>query len=245
MFPLVHYFVNSKIYGKVTNFTALGAIWPDLAAGSGWDRDKAHYMGYDFYNWCLEHEPDALDLARGVISHGNCPPGVDYYADEYWPGCVKGWCFAKGTPYMHRVGAATRLPQRLWWWKSHNFVEMSYELITDDEHPHLKELILEALADDGGKREAARILSKYCGAPAENIHAIFCKAPQIFALRDISPKELAFKQAVAFAVRHDVHDADTAAMAQLLQQISEELREGYHPYMERVIELTGAALSRY
>lgn len=245
MFPLVHYFVNRKIYNNVPPLMAWGALWPDLAAGSGYDRDLAHSMGGKFFRWCEEHEPQALDLARGVISHGYAPNCVDYFADEDWPGCEKGWCFAKGTPYMQRVGAATHLPKKLHWWKSHNFVEMSYELITAQDQPGVNEQLLAALDDEAVKREAARILSAYSNCPADAIYAMFCKVPQIFAIRDISAAKLAYKQSVAFAVRHDIHDADTAAMTALLEQMRDELAEGYYPFMDRVIELTGNALRKF
>jgi len=245
MFPLVHYFVNRNIYGSVPKLMVFGAVWPDLAAGSGYNRDAAHQMGRDFYSWCLEQEPGYLDLARGVISHGNNPHCVDYFADEDWPGCEKGWCFAKGVPYMDRVGASTRLPRRLHWWKAHNFVEMSYELITAADQPGIGKDLLAALDDEAAKREASRVLAAYTGRPADAIHAMFCKIPQIFAVRDISPEKLAFKQATAFAVRHNIHDADTAAMAALLRLMSRELADGYYPYMERVVELIGDALRKY
>ena len=245
MFPLVHYFVNRNIYGKVPKMMALGAIWPDLAAGSGFSRDIAHQMGHDFYQWCLENAPEHLDLARGVISHGNNPPCVDYYADEDWPGCEKGWCFAQGAPYMDRVGAATHLPRKLHWWKAHNFVEMSYELIAAGDLPGLSDELLTSLEDEPGKREAARVLAAYTGKSAADIHAMFCKIPQIFAIQDISPEKLAFKQYTAFSIRHDIHDADMPAMAALLEQMSHELSPGYYPFMARVLSLTANALAKY
>ncbi len=52
MFPLVHYFVNRQIYGSVPTLMALGGIFPDLAAGAGMNRDKAHEMGANFHTWC-------------------------------------------------------------------------------------------------------------------------------------------------------------------------------------------------
>lgn len=245
MFPLVHYFVNRHIYGNVSKMMALGGVWPDLAAGAGYDRNLAHYMGHDFFHWCLEHAPDHLDLARGVISHGNNPQCVDYFADEDWPGCEKGWCFAKGAPYMPQVGAATHLPGHLLWWKAHNFVEMSYELIAAADCPGLEEELLARVEDEAAKRDTAQVLAAYTRKPADDIYAMFSKIPQIFAVRDISPEKLAFRQYTAFSIRHNIHDADIPAMAALLEQMRHELASGYYPFMERVLRLTGSALAKY
>ena len=62
---------------------------------------------------------------------------------------------------MDMVAAATHLPADLIWWKSHNFVEMSYELITDGDYPQIKNELLTALYDTEAKKTAAQILSSY------------------------------------------------------------------------------------
>ena len=93
MFPLVHYFVNRQIYGSVPTLMALGGIFPDLAAGAGMNRDKAHEMGANFHTWCKNNAPEGIPLSIGIASHGINPHGVDYFSDEFWPGYKKGWCF--------------------------------------------------------------------------------------------------------------------------------------------------------
>lgn len=251
MFPLVHYFVNHCIYqqapfhGPVPTATALGGMWPDLAAAAGCDRNQAHEMGDHFYRWCEQHAPHGKDLARGIISHCSEPKCVDYYADEFCPGYHKGWCFKLGEPYMPEVAAATGLPEKSIWWKSHNFVEMSYELMTDAAHPALKQVLLTVLADQAAIADAAEILSAYSGRPKSAIIAAYESAPTTFALTQITPEELSQKQHLSF-IRRFAHDsADLAKMAALLRKMQTELAATYQPMMELLVTKTAEVLSAY
>jgi len=245
MFPIVHYYANLVIYGAVPPLTALGGLFPDLASGVGLGRDDAHQMGAPFHRWCTEEAPQLLPLARGILSHGILPFGVDYYADEYWPGCVKGWCFEQGQPWMERIGAVTHLPPNLLWWKSHNFVEMSYELLTIERCPSIGASLIAALNDQALTETAAAALSRYTGKDQEGICNAFCRAPRLFALEEVSARSLSERQNEAFCRRHHVYDADIAGMSALLTQMQETLRPGYGPFMEEMIGLVGKMLADY
>jgi hypothetical protein len=242
MFPIVHYYVNMTVYGLAPPLMALGGLFPNLASGTGLQRDEAHQMGAALCRWCAREAPDMLPLARGVISHGILPYGVDYYADERWPGCEKGWCFAQGKPWIERIAAVTRLPERLGWWKSHNFVEMSYELLTIERCPYIGDNIMAAVNDETLLEYAAEQLNRYTGKEKELISGMFRKAPQIFALQEISPRALAERQDAAFRRRHNVFDADVEGMAALLEEMKEALRPGYGPYMAEMSALVGEML---
>jgi hypothetical protein len=221
---------------------ALGGLFPDLASGTGLTRNEAHQMGAAFYSWCASEAPDMLPLARGIISHGTIPYGVDHHADEHWPGCEKGWCFEQGKPWIERVTAVTRLPERLGWWKSHNFVEMSYELLTIERCPFIGGHIMAALNDEALVDCAATELSRYTGKDMELIGDIFRQAPHLFALEEVSPLVLARRQDSAFRRRHNVYDADIEGMATLLAEMKEALRPGYGPFMAEMTSLVGKML---
>ena len=252
MFPLVHYFVNSEIAAKtgktVPRLTALGGLWPDLAANAGCSRDEAHMMGAAFHAWCLAQAPEGRDLARGIISHGSAPPCVDYYADEAWPDTPdypKGWCFLQGEAYRDAVAAATRLPERMIWWKAHNFVEMSYELLTDAAHPDLKLELLAAIHDEEAVNTAARLLAAYTGKPAGVIAGCFRHAPDTFAIATVSADELAQKQCLSFVMRHRHCDGDAAAMAALLLRMRDELAADYPAFLAVAVARTAEILAKY
>ena len=242
MFPIVHYYANYITYGQVPPLMVLGGLFPDLASGTGMTRDEAHKMGAAFWGWCAAEALDMLPLARGVISHGIMPFGVDYYADEYWPGCEKGWCFEQGKPWIERIASVTRLPKRFWWWKSHNFVEMSYELLTAEICPFIGDDIMAAVNDGALLGRAAKEIKRYTGKDAELIAAMFRKAPQIFALEEVSPLALAVRQEASFRRRHNVYNADICGMASLLEEMKEALRPGYSPYMSKMTGLVSAML---
>jgi len=237
MFPIVHYHVNAITYGQTPPLMALGGLFPDLASGAGFTRDEAHQMGAAFFSWCVTEAPAMLPLALGIISHGTMPFGVDYYADEFWPGCEKGWCFEQGKPWVERIAAVSRLPERLGWWKSHNFVEMSYELLTIEEYPDIGAHILAALNNDALLEQAVTALSCYTGKDGKLISGMFRLAPQIFCLEEVSSRALAERQDAAFRYRHNVYDADIEGMSALLTEMKEALRPGYGPFMREMTRL--------
>ncbi|MCL1974549.1 MAG: hypothetical protein FWG61_00130 [Firmicutes bacterium] len=245
MFPIVHYYVNLKTYGQVPPLMALGSLFPDLASGIGMKRDEAHQMGADFFRWCEQEAAQMLPLAQGIISHGVFPYGVDYYADEFWPGCEKGWCFEQGKPWLKRIAAATCLPNDLCWWKSHNFVEMSCELLTIEQYPFIGQNILAALYSDDILHSAAMELSRYTAKDVELIKKVFRKAPSIFSLEKVSPLALARSQDTAFRRRHNVYNADITGMASLLKDMAKALCPAYGPYIVKMTKLVSDMLKQY
>lgn len=247
MFPLVHYFVNRKIYESNSNLMILGGMWPDLASGAHFNRNKAHVMGEDFYTWCQTHAPEGLPLARGILGHGIQPQCVDYYADEQWENGPKGWCFQIGKNYEQAVGAATGLGPDYAWWKSHNFVELCCEMLTAQQCPTLGLEIIAATKDDSAKKLAAEILSAYCGCAPEDVIHIFTIAPEIFVLDDPRPINLAEKQkkSISFKFRDAKPNCDLLAMTSLLEQMRDEITDAYSPFMEQLVERCQLVMNRY
>ncbi len=255
MFPLIHHFVNKKIYSAPSPLMIIGGMWPDLASGAiPHDRSQGnrlrnlvHRNGEAFYHWCQKHTPDSLDLARGIVSHGLCPKGVDYYADEVWPGCAKGWCFAIGGRYVHLVAEATKMPPGYRWWKAHNFVEMSYDLLAQEENPTLSDELLAAVQDEAALTQAATVLSSYYQLEKEDLTALFHRIPQIYAIDHPTPLMLAQRQKKSFAFKPGItqSEASISAMAELLERMKAELQDNYHAFMARLLELLTPDLSRY
>ncbi len=247
MFPLVHYFVNKKIYQSTEKLLILGGLWPDLAGRTGFDRNRAHAMGDDFYRWCQAQAPEALPLARGVLGHGIEPHCVDHYADELWGEGPKGWCFQMGRPYEQAVGRTTGLGPEYAWWKSHNFVEICGELYIDRRFPGLGAEILAATQDETTLDRAAAVLSAYCGCPPERVRETFALGGQIFTLTDLSYRNLAEKQAVSIALRlrDPDHVCDVPSMADLLAQMDRELDGAYEDFLPAVVALCRPVMERY
>ena len=246
MFPLVHYYINKNVYESSSKLMILGGLWPDLASGAGLNRNEAHAMGDNFYNWCQENAEEALPLARGIIGHGIQPFCVDYYADENWHNGSKGWCFQMGKPYEAAVSAATGLGSDYAWWKSHNFVEICCEIITNQRYTGLGEDILDAILDQKATKTASRVLSAYSGCDPEAVVNTFQRGAKIFALTDLSTSNLAEKQktSIIHRVKSDP-GCNIPAMAALLEQMQEDIEKEYEPFMGELLSLCATVMSQY
>lgn len=260
MFPLVHYYVNLRVFGTVSHLTALGGLWPDLAVGVGGDRDEAHTRGAAFFDWCRDQMPEALDAARGMIAHGIDPPCVDYYADEYWPDHVRGYMFREALPYLPQVAACTGLdgatdipllppgsepPRSNVWWKAHNIIEMAYEIITDRLHPDLGRQLVEAVTDTTAVAVFARAMQQWQGLDADRVAAIFASVPGSYALTDAGAQAQAEMQAASMHHRFSTFNVDIPALAELLEQISREQAEKYPAFIDHLIRCTAEQIRRY
>ena len=226
MYPLVHFYLNKQLRAP-TPFLALGGIFPDMGRTVGLERQKSHYMGRDFWSWCTSHAPHALDLARAIFYHGSTPGGADYYADEYWPGGEKGWCFQKGALFMPQVAQATRLSPEYIWWKSHNFVEMALELITIKRQPLLSRELLALVLDGPAQAEAARLLSLYTGLDESLLRNAFGRIKESFTIERVTPLILAQNQAQALANHFDIRDASVPRMEALLEEMARSIEPEY------------------
>lgn len=245
MFPIVHHRINKAIFAHPSPLLILGALFPDMASTSGYNRNEAHIMGKAFASWCKLNAPWAMDLAKGIISHGCNPFGVDYYSDEFWPGGEKGWCFQQGVPWMPEVARATNLPENLIWWKAHNFVEMSLELLMIKENPNFNSDILTAIDDQAAVKEISQVLTAYAGLDQDKIAGAYHMVPEVFALAEVTPQNLAAKQGRAFRLRHQVYDYDLELMAELLRSMSISLGEVADPFLKQVEKLVGEILAKY
>ena len=260
MYPLVHYYVNKQVFGEVSHLTALGALWPDLAVGAGGDRDEAHTRGVDFFNWCSANMPDALDAARGMIGHGIDPPCVDYYADEYWPDHIRGYMFREALPYLAQVAACTGLdgdtaisllppggepPRSNVWWKAHNLIEMSYEMITASIDPQIGTQLLESVADAKAVAILSQAIHRWLGLDAGAITDIYSAVPVSYALVDAGALAQAKVQAASMHHRFSNYNVDIPALAALLEKISCDQAEKYPIFMDLLVERTREQLKPY
>ena len=245
MFPLVHHYINTCLNPVLHPYTVYGGLFPDLASGTGYDRNTAHEIGQSFYAWCKNNAPEGLPLARGIICHGNKPAGVDYYADEYWPGKDRGWCFQQGAYWLPKVKNATGLPDEMLWWKSHNFIEIALEYLLIQKYSAINRGLINALEDKNAAKDVSKILSRFTGIEAKSFTAVYQKAAGIFALDPVTPLHLAEKQADAFRLRHNILTADVNAMAELIIAISLDLKDCYEDYLALVEKKVGQALANY
>jgi len=134
MYPQTHVYFAEKVFGRLTEPLALGSVFPDIIQGIVPNRQKSHGCGAEILTYMREQDnnKDLLDFARGIITHGIKPAGLDYYGDEKFLSYERGYCFEKGRVLIDETIKACRLPPAMGWWKTHNIIEMGIELHLSD-----------------------------------------------------------------------------------------------------------------
>jgi len=135
MYPQTHVFFAEKVLGFLSDALALGSIFPDIAAGVCPTRHDSHGRGAELLDASREDQ-ELFDFARGVITHGIDPKGLDYYGDEKYLSFERGYCFEKGRSLVEETIRACHLPPEMGWWKAHNIVEMGIELNIGSSGPY-------------------------------------------------------------------------------------------------------------
>ncbi|MGI6361333.1 MAG: hypothetical protein ACOX05_03380 [Bacillota bacterium] len=245
MFPLVHHYSNKQVFGhaNVDNSLILGGLFPDLAINTGLSRNTAHTCGPAFYEWHQLHQCKHLNFIKGILTHNTLPEGLDYYSDEFWPGGEKGYCFQQGRSWMKEVEKATGLPQKLIWWKSHNFVEMAFELIAYQRDPFLGLQILEAIGDHQTIEEVSTMVSDFFRIDKKKMIEAYEMVPKIFALSEVTPQTLAEKQCRSFQTRHNCHNGNIEEMSHLLEEMTCYFDDKFDPFMQTTTHLIKNMLS--
>lgn len=128
MFPQTHVYFAEMVLGRRSDAITLGSIFPDMMVGAGVDHARAHSLGCELLDMFRDSE-ELTDFALGAVTHGISPRGLDYFGDEKYPGCERGYCFEKGRTLVDQTIEACNLPERMGLWKAHNIVEMGIEMM--------------------------------------------------------------------------------------------------------------------
>lgn len=245
MFPLAHnylmqrllampkYNLSEKLSKLEIDLLLLGAVAPDLVAGMGMDRNYGHTMGKKLYEFCKEKHPEALAFAFGVWAHGADPCGFDYYADEHWED-AKGWCFQKCVPYIPDVIKACNLPEEWGLWKAHNFVEMMAEMECDAAMPSLGARLVEAKKNTEAIEIVKNVLMDFDNPDPNLVAPVIDSVGVIFAVEDVNPLILGEKYAEQMVRRHDIYGSDPQYIAEIISEISHDLKAEYWKWYEMV-----------
>jgi len=243
MFPITHFYINQQFYNP-SPLLAIGGIFPDIAAACEMGRNEAHTMGKELFAFCKEKYPEAVDLGRGVFLHGATEGGADYYSDEAWEGGDKGWCFQKGAEFAEEVGKATALDEDYWLWKSHNFVELGLEIITDVRHPYMKTELTKLLGDKKAQELAATVLKDFANVNSKKLIRTLNDIDSIFELKDVNFISLAQNQHRGIIRRFNSDKSNISQMAVSLKHITDSMLENYEydSFMNKVIEKMSKSL---
>lgn len=171
MFPGFHAFAAQQIFRMPPQpLILLGAIYPDMVYGVedlSWD--DTHLHGAKLLRICRSIGPKAELIAKGALTHVVAPRGLDHYSDNSWRGGDRGYMFVLAQDY---VALATRLcgfPTNIALWKTHNIVEIAFELEALRQDQTWLSNLNALSKDDALLLQAAKILERVHSAPAGSI----------------------------------------------------------------------------
>ncbi|MCF8011191.1 MAG: hypothetical protein K9L17_09790 [Clostridiales bacterium] len=189
--------------GRISNAAALGSIFPDTIVSSEVTHKKAHSAGNILIqNNCVFPE-NMRDFTLGAVTHGNSPPGLDYYGDEHYPGCERGYCFEIGRDFIESTIRACNIPEHMGWWKSHNIVEMGVELYVSSRGPY-GEIIREACSNDELINYLAQVLPNELCPDTSFLKSRIKRFPYYIEVHNVTPKNLAHKYKIQTYSKHGI-----------------------------------------
>lgn len=230
MFPLTHVYICQKVLERLNHQLILGTTFPDTVIESPLEYRQTHTMGKEFMEFINLNTPKLKDFAKGVILHGVEPRGVDYYCDEKFPGCERGFCFEKAKPLVREVVSKCGVPEDFGWWKAHNVVEMGIELKISDEHPDLVGILKEAYNNLDLIHRIGSALGAFFKMPADEINQGIIKFSRFLGNKPLTSKDLAQKFELQMNKRHSI-SINIEACSQLIQRCRDDADKYFEEFL--------------
>lgn len=230
MFPLTHLYAAKTILGYENARTALGALFPDYGTYLGLGRNLCHEMGVDMYHYARERDVSHLDFTLGVLIHGTALPGIDYYADEEYHGVRPGFCFQKGQAIAGEVAAACKLPSHMALWKTHNIIELGFDIVTERRCSRIAKTLIAALPVEG-QPFCSDFLSDYLNLPNERLREMFTVVSGFYGLDGTDIDGMAEKFIASLERRHNIIGCNRDYLVELINKAAEIVDPLYDDFM--------------
>ncbi len=234
MFPLTHLYTAKLALGYETPQTALGSLFPDYGAYLGLGRNLCHEMGVDMFHFAAEQMPDHIDFALGAMTHGTALPGIDWYADEEYHGVRPGFCFQKAELIVDEVKACCNLPQNIAIWKTHNIIELAFDILTEQRQPDIGKTVLNALPENNDAF-CTKFLGAYLERSDEDIREMFTEVTTYFSFDGNNVDDMAEKFIVSLKRRHGIENCDKKDLIRLIHRATEIVEPLYDDFMEESV----------
>jgi hypothetical protein len=234
MFPLTHLYTAKLALGYENPQTALGSLFPDYGAYLGIGRNLCHEMGVDMYHFAAEHCPDHIDFALGAMTHGTALPGIDWYADEEYHAIRPGFCFQKAELICDEVKKCCNLPQNIAIWKTHNIIELAFDIITEKRVPGIGRSALKALPEENNEF-CTTFLQSYLRRSDEEIREMFTEVTAYFSFDGDNVEEMAEKFIVSLERRHNITNCDKEDLVRLIWQAVDIVEPLYDDFMNEAV----------
>jgi hypothetical protein len=244
MFPIAHAYLMERIFANPTLQHYLGCVWPDMLWTGPLTHHQTHREGLALNDFARDQAPEIVPFVRAALSHGTEPHGFDWFSDEaYDPGASKGYAFERARPFVDDIVAATKIDPKDGLWKSHNFVEMSFELGLGQAYPHLGRAVAGACADATLVRQVTAPLAVHYGVAADALASNITRFPSSVALDQPTSLDLARAYTVQLQFKHGITDPDVPAMAAIISRIWDAIAPDRAAYLEYCVREVTAMLA--
>lgn len=203
MFPYAHICFARDILGRLTNEIVLGAVFPDTVIAGYIKHADTHGRCGEIYAH-LGRADVFRDFAAAAVTHGTTPEGLDYYCDEKYRDYESGYAFEMARSLVDKVVKCCRLPDKMGWWKAHNFIEMAADVWL---YRHCRDdygYLAEALNDRALIKTVSETLAAFYDLPADKIATGFPVYAEYVLMDEVTPLELAKKYGKQTLMKHDL-----------------------------------------
>jgi hypothetical protein len=216
LFPYTHICFAGDVLGELNNEIVLGAVFPDTVIAGFLEHAQTHQQCGEIYRYFTEAGL-FNNFAAAAITHGTTPEGLDYYCDEKYLDFEKGYAFEMARPLVKKVVKCCRLPDRMGWWKAHNFVEMAAELWLYARRQEYHGYLARALDDRPLIRALSRPLASFYGLSAAQMVESFPIYGECVLIAQVTPLDLAGKYGEQTARKHGI-GIDVPAAAEVIEE---------------------------
>lgn len=210
------------VLGHTTDAITLGSLFPDLLISSQFDHFIAHSIGSELTH-VVQEKNDLADFARAVITHGITPQGLDYFGDEKYLDCERGYCFDKGRSLVNQTIEACNLPAQMGWWKAHNIVEMGIELLVSNRGDY-GGLIRQAFNNEELINQITNQFPELTSKLEKGLKKRIAGFGGIIEVYHATAESLADKYRLQMHYRHHI-DINTTKVAQLINIAAEQVED--------------------
>lgn len=204
MFPITHVWFGNSVLGELDSQGILGTIFPDMVISGALEYSRTHKSGWELYEYFSTNHPDYLNFAKGTVTHGVTPKGLDFFGDECYRNTEKGYCFQKAVPIVREVLHCCNIPETMGLWKAHNFIEMAIELEIHEAFPGTLERMKAALEDHVMIGPLGRLLEEFYHLDEGTIPALIKQFSSFVELETPTAIQLAKKYDLQMKRRHHI-----------------------------------------
>lgn len=186
-------------------------------------------MGKDLLH-IFKDDSELADFARGIITHGISPHGLDYFGDEKYSSCERGYCFEKGRPLVEQTILACNIPSEMGWWKAHNIIEMGIELRISTRGSYGR-AIRQAFNNERLIKQIGDWIQELTGYDRDLLKSQIVSFPGYIEVFQATAQSLAHKYRIQMFARHRIN-INTAEVAKLIEiaadLVDDDLMDFFH-----------------